>query len=1081
MVHFIYGRTGSGKSEYVYSLAERSADKRRVVVLVPEREAVTAERACAELAHTADIDVVTFSRLCNFIFRKKGGLCENYIGKGAKKIIMYNTLRSLAPELSRYGSVSRSDSATVEKLLAARAEFFRNMISPQDLSKAAEDFSERPRVAEKFSDIALIFSAYDADVAQKWSEPDGALSRATALCDDYFDGVDIYIDSFFTFTKEQYKMLSVMFRTANEVYITLGYLPRYDREKSAFLSLAETDSKLRREAKEANAVIADDVFFERSRRYSNDEIAFLAENMFSAPGIGASFEAEPEKITVLSCANVYSEADAVASDIARRVRAGARYRDFSVIMRETEDYSGIIDAALEKYEIPYFLSKRTDIEGKALIRFIISAYACAIRNFRLRDIIDYVKTGYAGVTQDDADLLENYMIKWNIYGRKFTSDSPWTANPRGYEKKSAGDEAETTAVNAVRDAVRGPLTRFAGALKTCATVRDHATLLFDFLTLMNVAETIKNEAAELKGIGDPAGAAEVVQLWRVFCDCLDQTVISAGEKTADAEEFLTLLRMCFSETDIGSIPTAVDEVLVGGASKIRPLSAKTVYIVGACDGIFPGRPDDDGIFSEYEKSLLEQEGIEFSSRLERNMSDELYYFYCSACSPSDELVITYPEHDPSGAVKGKSVAVKRVEALFPKLVEKRFEDVATTDLIYGANTAIEYAISSNDEFALALREYFSQQPEYAERLKYSSEPLTAGECRLSPESADELFSGRNTTSYSRIENYIKCHFQYFCKYELDVADNTKAGFTNANVGSFIHATLEAAVKYAVSPHIDDDKLKAVIDGAATKYISEISGRPAEEFPTRLKHLTDYLSDCARTFAVRIREEFRQSKFKPMEFELRIGGGGVKPIKIEGGGQSVQLSGVIDRVDGYDAGDGVLYLRVIDYKKSEKIFNLEKIALGLDLQMLLYLFSLWENGEERFGMKIAPAGAMYVETNPSMNKSTGVGAEPLSRGTVSGFVVKHGEDGFSLARAMEPELEGKYIPVKKTKNSISDKNMFGVEALETLKAEVIDTVLKNVSEMRAGNADAKPITTDDSPCEYCTMKPLCRVRTKGRTR
>ena len=84
MVHFIYGRTGSGKSKYVYSLAEKSAEKRHAIILVPEREAVTAERDCAELSGTADIDVVTFSRLCNFIFRKKGGLCENYIGKGAK-------------------------------------------------------------------------------------------------------------------------------------------------------------------------------------------------------------------------------------------------------------------------------------------------------------------------------------------------------------------------------------------------------------------------------------------------------------------------------------------------------------------------------------------------------------------------------------------------------------------------------------------------------------------------------------------------------------------------------------------------------------------------------------------------------------------------------------------------------------------------------------------------------------------------------------------------------------------------------------------------------------------------------------
>ena len=400
MVHFIYGRTGSGKSKYVYSLAEKSAEKRHAIILVPEREAVTAERDCAELSGTADIDVVTFSRLCNFIFRKKGGLCENYIGKGAKKIIMYKTLRKLAPELSRYGAVSKNDSATVEKLLAARGELYRNMILPEELAHAAEELGDNPRVSEKFSDLAKIFSAYDADVASRWSEPDGALSRAIELCGDYFKDTDVYIDSFFTFTKEQYKMLSVIFSTANEVYVTLGYLPEYDKEKSSFISLYETDLRLRRTAKEAGVETdKTDTDFPRCERYSSDELAFLAENMFSPPGIESEYTGKPTNITVMNCSNVYSEANAVAADISKRVREGLRFRDMAVIMRETDDYSGIIDAALEKYGIPYFVSRRTDIESKALIRFILSAYACAMRNFRRNDIIDYIKTALSFISK----------------------------------------------------------------------------------------------------------------------------------------------------------------------------------------------------------------------------------------------------------------------------------------------------------------------------------------------------------------------------------------------------------------------------------------------------------------------------------------------------------------------------------------------------------------------------------------------------------------------------------------------------------------------------------------------------------
>ena len=113
MLHFVYGRAASGKSAWLYAKASESARKRRVLIIVPDREAVSAERKCASLEGAANIDVVTFSRLTNYIFRRRGGICESYIGSGAKKIIMYNVLRQTAPLLSCYGRISPSDLSTV--------------------------------------------------------------------------------------------------------------------------------------------------------------------------------------------------------------------------------------------------------------------------------------------------------------------------------------------------------------------------------------------------------------------------------------------------------------------------------------------------------------------------------------------------------------------------------------------------------------------------------------------------------------------------------------------------------------------------------------------------------------------------------------------------------------------------------------------------------------------------------------------------------------------------------------------------------------------------------------------------------
>ena len=58
--------------------------------------------------------------------------------------------------------------------------------------------------------------------------------------------------------------------------------------------------------------------------------------------------------------------------------------------------------------------------------------------------------------------------------------------------------------------------------------------------------------------------------------------------------------------------------------------------------------------------------------------------------------------------------------------------------------------------------------------------------------------------------------------------------------------------------------------------------------------------------------------------------------------------------------GKLYLRVVDYKTGKKSFDLAELRYGLGLQMLLYLFTLKEEGQMLFGgHEIVPAGVLYT--------------------------------------------------------------------------------------------------------------------------
>ena len=109
----------------------------------------------------------------------------------------------------------------------------------------------------------------------------------------------------------------------------------------------------------------------------------------------------------------------------------------------------------------------------------------------------------------------------------------------------------------------------------------------------------------------------------------------------------------------------------------------------------------------------------------------------------------------------------------------------------------------------------------------------------------------------------------------------------------------------------------------------------------------------------IAEEMRCSDFVPLAFELSFGERGELPaVTVSEPDAELRIGGKVDRVDGW-VKDNRLYLRVVDYKSGKKAFDLAAVRMGLDIQMLLYLFALKKEGKQRFGMDIEPAGVLYL--------------------------------------------------------------------------------------------------------------------------
>ena len=1073
MIRFIYGKTGSGKTTSVFAEMERSAQETKVFLLVPDREAVASESRAAELSGAQNVDVLTFGRLCNYVFRSFGGLCVDYIGAGAKKLIMRNVMKTLSPFLKEYGKTNHF--GVFEKMTAFRSACYQDKIAPSNLMDVSRSLGEETPLGAKTADLGMIFAAFDQEIATRFEDPDGMLSSAYALLQkhDFFSGTDVYIDSFSSFSPQQYDILENIFRYADNVTVTFPFV-KEDRNEPSVAVLAETERRLRRLAEKTGAGKIEETVLRGSLRYKNEALRYLAENIDRSRSGTWDCEKASDAIRIVRATNAFSEAEAVAQDICRAVRGGVRYREIAVIVRDTVPYEGVLDAVFRKYEIPYFLSSRKEISEKPLIKLIFSAFSIAERGFRGTDVIAYIKTGYAGITADEVCLFENYITKWNLRGKSFTGDEPWTMHPRGYGATFTEEDMEKLReLNDIRSRVIGPLKSFAAAGRTITDVKDRASLLFDFLSALGVPAMLERKAREAQARMQTALAAETVQLWRVFCGALDQLVASCGETEASVSEFSQMLSTVLLETDIGKIPTSVDEVTISGAAQKIPGEHRYVYLVGAEEGKFPMRCSEKGLFSDHEKSLLKSCGVELSDRMERGASEELYYFYRAATLASERLHISYAHYNFSGDEQFPSVGIKRVRALFKNIEIEDFERFEQKSRIEGKKASFEKSTSVGGNLGRALREYYEADEEYAGKMKYMKTPLSAAGCHLSAESAELLFPGKLSASYSRLEKFIKCRFAYFCEYELKLRDNDPASFGAPDIGSFMHGVLEKTVKWIANGGEGD--IAENVRQIAGEYVSEIFRMPPELVPKRLAHLFDYLCRSAEVFARRIKEELEVSSFRPRDFELTIGkdGDAVEPLRLENGDVCVELRGKIDRVDTFEDGDGKLFVRVVDYKTGSKTFRVENVKLGLDTQMLLYLFSIWENGQKRYGNEPVPAAVLYAGIKPPQVDMKIGEDTALFEGTVaaSGLFLKN-ED---VLRAMEPMLKGDYIPVKEADLGKDKSNLIGEGAFADLKKEVTDVILKYAAELKKGVACAKPMENDGtSPCEYCKMKAVCRI-------
>ncbi len=1095
MLRFIIGRSGSGKTHTVYQeLKERAVGAAPLFLMVPEQASFESERRLLEdlgPVLSQRVRVLSFTRLAETVFRELGGIAGKRMDTTLSLLMMSEALHGVADSLSLYHD-HIDNPEYLHSVLGMLSECKQCTITPAKLEETAAALPNGS-LKDKITDLSLIFGAYEALVTQaELIDPQDDLTLlANRLPESaLFDGADVYVDSFKGFTQQELLVLERILPRCASVTVTLcaeDIAEREGMEYDRFANAVRTSRQLREIAYRNHITVAAPLRLTKNHRTADPALLALEAGCFAADSV--PYDDDVNSVSVVSCTDRAEECRYVARLIRRLLRENGGYaRDFTVVARDIDGYTDLLDSALRREGLPCCRDYREPVLTQPLITLIESALAAVCNGWKADDVLRLPKTGLLGFSTASASLLENYAFVWNLRGRAWLS--PFEQHPDGLGGEMTPEATRRIAyLELLRRRLIRPLETLRARLGEKLTGSEFAKAVFRYLEDARIARMVRFQVARLDAAGEHALADYQARLWEYTISLLDKFALSLSHTRLSAARFAELFHLAAASSDLGSIPQGLDGVVIGSADRIRYADPKTVIILSANEGVFPAYPSSGGMLTDRERKQLIAAGLPMTDDADWETAAERFYAYTAVAAPSERLVVTYVNQQGGEAALPSSL-VETIGRLLGGCKTTTASAYTDSESEADAFATLAATFRQNDTNAASYREVFGSLPAYAGKL----EAMRRAEAGFSFQNADlaqSLFGKNMKLSPTQVDTFHNCRFSYFCKYGLRATARETAEMDPAESGILVHHIMQTLL-----PTYCDGDLKSLtrnivaadVKKCVTTYIEEYIG---SERDAHLDALIGRLTALCEHLMWRVVRELQQSRFLPVDYELPVGRpdqeNNVPAWTITApDGSTISVRGYIDRVDAYRR-DGKTYLRVVDYKTGKKEFSLSDVLEGLNLQMLIYLFSLQENGKERYG-DIVPAGVLYLQAkHPVIQDARGLSEEEMEKKRLaamptSGLLL---DDPITL-QAMEEELQGIFIPAGLDKKSSSgalksSSSLASLQQFGQIKRRIQKLLTEMVQQLHNGEIEALPKIKYNasvaemakaSPCRYCSFRDIC---------
>lgn len=1069
-LQLVLGSSGAGKSHKIYSTIINDSienPKQKYIIIVPEQFTLQTQKNMVNMHPNngiLNIDVLSFVRLAYKIFEELGKNPGVVLDDTGKNMILRKIVGMEEDKLMLFkGNIKKQ--GFISEIKSLISELCQYSVTPEDLLKIENDI-EDGALKIKLQETHTVYEAFKKYLEERYITAEEVLDKLYDVLEksEIIRDAVICFDGFTGFTPIQYRLLIKLMKLCKKVLVTVTIAPKeaiknqknieqgieLGEDYTLFGMSKKTIHKIKGIAKENGITIDEDMivrdFIEREDkdvdegtyndnnksnnnnnisdtkkeyvgRFKNSPaLSHIEQNIFRYPH--EIYYAKQDDIEILALEDADKEVEYVVRHIRKLVREeGLRYREIAVVTGDIANYGRLFEEKLTVNNIPYFIDNKKSVMDNPFVEMIRALFEIYIQNYSYESIFRYLRTGMTDYSNEDIDILENYVLAFGKKGIKQWGRE-WKAKDSFYR------EEVLEYVNDLRKSIYALVSGFTKKLKDNMSVIELSIALYNYIVENKSFEKIKEYKEFFVENDMLTKAKEYEQVYKIVMDLLDKMVGLLGEEQVTIREYLEIFEAGIEDVKIGVIPMTIDQLVVGDIERTRLNDIKVLFFVGCNENVIPKSKSSGGIISELDRELLASKGVELAPNPKEALFIEQFYLYMNLTKASDKLVISFARIDAEGKAINPSYFVGKLseiidglkirdEQLLPttflknnmecldnsienidsnkNVMESDILDKSTLDndkILQYENKIIEdeidKIIGNNhglDYFAKGLRNknienmsdewkqllvWFGHNREYEDILKKMvNEAYYTNNDKFIKRTVAELIYKNADKSVTEIEKYASCAYAHFLRYGLKLRERKTYEIELPDIGTIFHNTLDMFSKELIIQgknwrDIDEIEQGNITDKCVDNVVEDYGGKVLYS-SKRNEYMINRIKRMARKTVWALCNHVKEGDFTPTGFEVSFTSkDNLQATNIRLDDDSyIGLRGSIDRVDTCVAENNDTYVKVIDYKSSSKDFDPSLFNEGIQLQLMVYM-SVALDGQRNLhkDKNVKPAGVFY---------------------------------------------------------------------------------------------------------------------------